>query len=282
MDIKTLLFEATRELVISGSSSPRLDADILLMNLLKSDRASLLSHSERAVTDEQRGIFAGFLARRKNGEPISYIIGEKEFWGMRFFVTPDVLIPRPETECLIEEVLRFYTAPAADLRLCDIGTGSGIIAIVLAKEFTQARVAATDISPGALAVAGRNARYHAVAGRVDFLEADILAGVFGDFDVICSNPPYITDNGYALLPEGIRNFEPCGALRAGKDGLNAYRKIVAEAPQRLKVGGRLFLEIGEGQKDAVISLLTEEGSYGYVHCRCDYGGVERVVSAKRI
>jgi release factor glutamine methyltransferase len=282
MDIKKLLFEATRELTISGSSSPRLDADILLMHLLQSDRASLLSHSERAITDEQRAIFAGFLARRKNGEPISYIIGAKEFWGMRFFVTPDVLIPRPETECLIEEVLRFYPTPDADLRLGDIGTGSGIIAIVLAKEFAQARVVATDVSPGALGIARRNACFHAVAERVDFLEADILAGVFGAFDVICSNPPYIAEDSYSLLPEGIRNFEPRGALLAGKDGLDAYRKIVAEAPQRLKVGGRLFLEIGEFQKDAVFSLLAESGSYGEVHCRSDYGGAERVVSSKRI
>jgi len=281
MNIKTLLTSATLELAICGSSSPRLDADLLLMHLLKINRARLLSHPEREITVEQDADFAGFLARRKRGEPVSYIIGEKEFWSLRFAVTPDVLIPRPETECLLEEVLRFYFPPGEGLRVCDIGTGSGIIAIVLARELPQARIVATDISAGALAAAGRNALCHNVAGSIDFLQADILAGVGGEFDVICSNPPYITTDKYALLPEGIRNFEPREALLAGRDGLDMYRKIVGEGTRHLKRGGRIFLEIGEDQKDAVIALFLEEGSYADIYCRSDYGGRERVLSARK-
>jgi release factor glutamine methyltransferase len=281
MDTKTLLASAAPELAICGSSSPRLDAELLLTHLLKIDRTRLFSHPEIAITDEQEKVFAGLLARRKKGEPVSYIIGRKEFWSLSFAVTPAVLIPRPETECLIEEVLRFYVPPGAGLRVGDIGTGSGIIAVALAKELPQARFVATDISVGALAVAGGNALYHGVAGSIDFLQADILAGVPGDFDVICSNPPYIAAEKYALLPEGIRNFEPREALFAGPDGLALYRKIIAEATPRLKSGGRIFLEIAEDQKEAVISLFLQADGYADIRCRRDYGRMDRVLSATR-
>jgi len=281
MDIKTLLAGAAHELVFCGSASPRLDADLLLMHLLKIDRVRLLAYPERDITDEQAAAFRGLLERRKKGEPVSYIIGQKEFWNLRFMVTPAVLIPRPETECLLEEVLRFYSPPGKNLRIGDIGTGSGIIAIVLAGELPEARVVATDISAGALAVAGSNALLHGVAGNIAFLQADIFQGIYGDFDVICSNPPYITTEKYALLPEGIRNFEPPEALLAGQDGLSLYRKIIAEGARRLKQGGRIFMETGEDQKNAVISLLQEEGCYADIYCRSDYGGMDRVLSARK-
>ncbi|MHB8827966.1 MAG: peptide chain release factor N(5)-glutamine methyltransferase [Syntrophales bacterium] len=281
MDIKTLLADAASELALCGSSSPRLDADLLLMSLLEVNRAWLLSHPEGEITDEQKAAFTEFLARRKQGEPVSYIIGRKEFWSLAFAVTPAVLIPRPETECLVEEVLRFYLPPGGGLRICDIGTGSGIIAIVLARELPAAGVVATDISPLALAVAESNALCHGVAGNIDFLQADIFKGVPGEFDVICSNPPYIAADEYALLPEGIRNFEPPEALLAGRDGLALYRKIIAEGTNRLKRGGRIFMEIGDDQKNAVISLLREEGNYTDIYCRSDYGGMDRVISARK-
>ncbi|MBW6484917.1 MAG: peptide chain release factor N(5)-glutamine methyltransferase [Syntrophobacterales bacterium] len=281
MNIKTLLAGAASELAICGSASPRLDADLLLMHLLKIDRAQLLAYPERTLTEQQRTAFTGFLERRKQGEPVSYIIGQKEFWGLRFTVNPAVLIPRPETECLIEEVLRFYRPPGNNLRVCDIGTGSGIIAIALASELPEARIVATDISREALAVAYGNALYHGVAGRIDFQQADVFPDIPGNFDVICSNPPYITAEQYSLLPGGIRDFEPREALLAGPDGLALYRKIIAAGPRHLKRGGRIFMEIGEEQQDAVSSLLREEGSYADIFCRSDYGGMDRVLSASK-
>lgn len=276
-----MLADAVVELTASGSDSPRLDADVLVMHLLKIDRTELLAHPEREITEKQYRDFIKFIERRKTGEPVSYITGDKEFWSLNFKVAKDVLIPRPETECLIEEVLRFYSFPSDGLRICDIGTGSGVIAIVLAKELPSVRVMATDNSAGALAVAAENALRHGVAGRIDFFKTDILAGVSGDFDVICSNPPYISDDEYPSLPEGIRNFEPREALVAGAKGLAVHRKIIAEGTRRLKAGGRIFIEIGAGQKDAVISIFIEEGGYCDIHCRKDYGGMDRVLSARR-
>ena len=281
MDVRTMLANATLELAACGSDSPKLDADVLLMHLLKIERARLLSHPELKITEKQKNDFKRFVERRKKGEPVSYIIANKEFWSLNFKVTKEVIIPRPETECLIEEVLRFYVPSSEGLRICDIGTGSGIIAIVLAKELPSVRVVATDNSAGALAVAAENALWHGVAGRIDFFKTDILAGVSGDFDVICSNPPYISDDEYPSLPEGIRNFEPREALVAGAKGLAIHRKIIAEGTRRLKAGGRIFIETGAGQKDAVIAFFMEEGGYCDIYCRKDYGGIDRVLSARR-
>ena len=276
-----MLVNATLELADSGSESPRLDADVLLMHLLKTDRVRLLSHPELKITEKQKNDFAGLIERRKKGEPVSCITGKKEFWSLEFKVTEKVLIPRPETECLIEEVLRFYPPPFGGLRIGDIGTGSGIIAIVLAKELPSARVVATDNSAAALAVAVENALCHGVSGRIDFLETDVLAGVSGDFDVICSNPPYISEEEYPSLPEGIRHFEPKEGLVAGEKGLAMHRKIIAAGARRLKAGGRIFIEIGAGQKDAVSSFFREEGGYCDIQCRRDYGGMDRVLFARR-
>lgn len=281
MDIKTLLAHCTLALAESGSSSPRLDCELLLMRLLAIDRVHFLSHPEHEITEEQAAAFERLVVRRKSGEPVSYIIGEKEFWSLRFAVTPAVLIPRPETECLIEEALCFYPPPGEGLTICDIGTGSGIIAIVLAKELPLARIVATDISAEALSVARKNAALHGVSGQVEFRQADVFAETVGEFDMICSNPPYITDDGYALLPTGIRNFEPRGALAAGADGLDMYRKIIREATDRLKRGGRIFFEIGEGQRNPVTALLYDAGGYTDIRCRSDYGGMDRVLSAQK-
>jgi release factor glutamine methyltransferase len=282
MNIGTMLADATLELAASGSDSARLDADVLLMHSLGIERARILSHPERTVSRRQQRDFSDLIERRKKGEPVSYILGKKEFWSLDFKVTPDVLIPRPETECLIEEVLRHYSASSGGLRICDIGTGSGIIAIALAKELPGISVSATDISPDALAVATDNAIRHGVSEKIVFFETDILAGVPGNFDVICSNPPYISEEDYPSLPEGIRHFEPKVALLSQEKGLAMHRKIIAEGAHRLNAGGRIFIEIGEGQKEAVASFFGEEGVYCDIACRKDYSGTERVVSARRV
>jgi len=281
-DIRTILHRTTRDLAAGGSPSPRLDAEVLLMRFLGMDRLQLCMQPERELSQEEAAGFARWVERRHLGEPVAYILGEKEFWSLRFEVSREVLIPRPETECLIEEVLRLYRPPGEGLRILDIGTGSGAIGVALARELPAARVVATDISPGAIAVARRNAMAHGVAGRMEFFQGDLSAAVSGDFDIICSNPPYIQEDQYDLLPAGIRNFEPPGALIAGPDGVAFHRKIIREGAHRLKAGGRIFLEIGEGQRDRVAALFREEGGYGDIDCRKDYGGVDRVASARKI
>lgn len=280
-DIRTLLHWATRELTAGGSPSPRLDAEVLLMNFLKTGRVQLYMHPERELPEEECAGFTLWVDRRRRGEPVAYITGEKEFWSLFFEVNRDVLIPRPETECLIEEVLKYYGREAGPLRIIDLGTGSGAIGVVIAAEIPAALVTATDISRGALEVARRNADRHGVTGRMEFLEGHLFASAVGECDIIVSNPPYIPDNVYLLLPEGIRAFEPREALIAGPDGVAFYREIIREGAGRLKPGGRIFLEIGEGQKGLVDSLFREVGCYTDIYFRQDYGGMERVAAAKR-
>ncbi|MHB8910192.1 MAG: peptide chain release factor N(5)-glutamine methyltransferase [Syntrophales bacterium] len=280
-DIRTILLQTTRDLTACGSPSPRLDAEVLLARFLKTDLLQLLTHSERELTDEEAAGFARWVERRRRGEPVSYIVGEKEFWSLPFEVNRDVLIPRPETECLVEEVLERCGREAGGLRIIDIGTGSGVIGIALARELPSARIVATDISPGALEVARRNAVRHGVAGRMEFLHGDLFASAPGTFDCIVSNPPYIPDGTYPLLPAGIRDFEPCQALIAGPDGTAFHREIIRGGTHRLKAGGWLFLEIGEGQKELIEALFREGEFYDTIRFRRDYGGLDRVAAARR-
>jgi release factor glutamine methyltransferase len=280
-DIRTLLHRSTRELAAGGSPSPRLDAEVLLMNFLKTDRLQLCMRPDKKLTEEECTGYSRWIERRRRGEPVAYITGEKEFWSLLFEVNRDVLIPRPETECLIEEVMKCCGREAGHLRIIDIGTGSGAIGVVLAKELPSARVAVTDISRGALTVACRNADRHGVAGQMEFLEGHLFASAVGEFDVIVSNPPYIPDDVYSLLPEGIRAFEPREALIAGPDGAAFHRKIIGEGTGRLNPGGLIFLEIGEGQKGLVEGLFREKGLYDSIRFRADYSGMDRVAVARK-
>lgn len=280
-DIRTLLQRTTRELAAGGSPSPRLDAEVLLMHYLMIDRLALCMRPERALTEEECAGFSLWIARRQRGEPVSYITGEKEFWSLPFEVDRHVLIPRPETECLIEEVLSCCGRKADPLRIIDIGTGSGAIGVILARELPSAFVTVTDISRGALEVARRNADRHGVAGRMAFRAGSLFASAAGIFDVIVSNPPYIPDAVFPRLPAGIRAFEPPEAFIAGPDGTTFHRKIIAEGAGRLEPGGRIFLEIGEGQKGAVEALFRESGLYDSIRFREDYGGMDRVAAARK-
>jgi release factor glutamine methyltransferase len=178
-------------------------------------------------------------------------------------------------------VLGFYSPVGGDLRIIDIGTGSGAIGVVLARELPMARVVATDVSPGALAVARRNAFVHGVAERMDFIQGNLFATVPGEFDLIVSNPPYIPADAYHLLPPGVREFEPQAALIAGPDGAAFHREIIREGAGRLKGGGWIFLEIGAGQEELVETLFRDEGAYEDIGFRKDYGGMDRVASARR-
>jgi release factor glutamine methyltransferase len=264
---------------LSGiTANPRRDAELLLLRLVGRDRAFLLTHSDTQLTPEQALRYDDWLRRRAAQEPIQYILGEQEFFGLAFAVTPDVLIPRPETEHLVEALLA-WVPHDQPLRIADIGTGSGAIAVALAHALPLAQVSALDISIAALSVAKRNAETHHVAERMRFLESDLLSVVTGEiFDAIVSNPPYVAETDRASLEPQVRDFEPAGALFAGPSGLEVYERLVPQAHAALKAGGWLLLEIGQGQRDALARLLAGWNSVSFID---DLQGIPRVACAQR-
>jgi release factor glutamine methyltransferase len=258
------------------------DAELLLLHRLGVARTALFLDPDRTLTDAEQADYDRDLSRRLAGEPIQYITGEQEFYGLKLRVTPAVLIPRPETELLVEAVLeRLPTRdPAQPLRVVDIGTGSGAIAIALAVERPGLQVTTLDISPTALAVARENAAAHGVAGRIRFLESDLLAAVAGEapFDAIVSNPPYVPETDRATLHPQVRDHEPASALFAGPDGLDIYARMIPEAYTALPPGGLLALEFGHGQREALASLL---GAWNDVEFLDDLQQIPRVALARR-
>jgi release factor glutamine methyltransferase len=231
----------------------RRDAELLLLHHLNITRAQLLANPSRELTEAEEFAYWQSIQRRATAEPIQYITGQQEFYGLNLHVTPAVLIPRPETEHLIEAVLHRlpHNQP---LSIADIGTGSGAIAIALATHLPQARITALDISPEALAVATANAATHQVADRIHLLHSDLLAATSDTFDAIVSNPPYVPDHE-PLHPQ-VRDHEPPTALFAGPQGLDIYRRLIPQAHAALKLNGLLALEIGHGQREAIAELLT--------------------------
>ena len=256
----------------------RLDAETLLLHAAGQTRAWLLGHFTDEAADE--GEFAPMLARRLHGEPIQYITGTAEFYGLPFRVAPGVLIPRPETEHLVEEALRI----AANLptpNILDIGTGSGAISVALAHSLPQARITTIDISPAALAIARDNAALNRVQDRITFLEGDLFSPIPGQlFDLILSNPPYVPLTDRDSLSVEVRDHEPATALFAGPDGLDIYRRLIPAAAAHLAPSGWLLLEIGYGQQPALHSLLASAG-YSQIHFLPDYQGIPRVAFAQR-
>jgi release factor glutamine methyltransferase len=258
----------------------RQDAEILLLDLLGKRKAWLMAHSEEELSGEQVTHYFKLIERRFNGEPIQYITGRAEFYGLPFRVTPDVLIPRPETEHLVEQALAFaarFQAP----RIVDVGTGSGAIAIALAHHLPNTAITAIDISAAALAIASRNAELNGVADRVRFVEGDLLGPVAGEqFDIVVSNPPYVPLADRASLDVEVRDHEPALALFAGGDGLDIYRRLIPAAFAALVSGGFVALEIGYGQSAAIASLLAESG-FDQIEFAPDLQDIPRVASARR-
>jgi release factor glutamine methyltransferase len=257
-------------------TNARRDAELLMMHTLGCDRAWLLTHSDALLTAEQAALYERLIVRRARHEPIQYIVGEQEFYGLKFRVTPDVLIPRPETEHLVEALLP-RVPHDVPLRIADIGTGSGAIAVALAHSLRQAQITALDISPAALAVAQGNAAQNNVAEGIRFVESDLLAAVAGEiFDAIVSNPPYVATS--EILEPQVRDFEPAGALFAGATGLEIYRRLIPQAHAALNADGWLLLEIGDGQRDAIHQLLAGWSNVSFV---ADLQGIPRVACAQR-
>ncbi len=258
----------------------RSDAILLLRHVLGIPHAEMYAYRERPLTALQTEAFNAQIQRRLRGVPVQYIIGEQEFFGLPFHVTPDVLIPRPETEHLVEAAIaRLKDLPSA--RIADVGTGSGAIAVALAHSLPMADVAALDISPAALAVAAENAKHNRVAARIRFIESDLLRAVADErFAAIVSNPPYVAESERKSLPTEVREYEPEQALFAGPTGLEVYRRLIPEALPLLESGGWLMMETGHNQRDAVGALLQGEDWDG-VEFIADLQGIPRVAVARK-
>jgi release factor glutamine methyltransferase len=265
-----------------GLESPRLDAQILLAHTLGCDRIHIYTRFDEPVRDDCRAAFRDLVRRRVDGCPVAYLVGRKEFYKLVFEVTPAVLIPRPATESLVMRTLEII-GPLTAPRVLDIGTGSGCIAVSIAKQHAAASVVATDVSDEALVVARRNAERHGVAERITFLASDLYANLpaSGPFDVIATNPPYIQTNTLATLATDVRDHEPRAALDGGPDGLVVFDRIIAGAAERLTPGGWLLIEIGADQEaEALRRLSAAPGLHSGSTVR-DGDGHPRVVTAQR-
>jgi release factor glutamine methyltransferase len=258
----------------------RADAELLLLYLIEQDRAFLIAHPEKVLTAAGAVRYYALIERRAGGEPVQYITGEQEFYGLPFRVTPDVLIPRPETEHLVAKALAL-AAGFAHPRIVDVGTGSGVIAVALAHNLAEARITAVDVSEAALEIARGNAERNGVSERILFMQSDLLAAVAGErFEIVVSNPPYVPTADRDSLSVEVRDHEPALALFAGEDGLDVYRRLIPAAFAALEVGGFLVLEIGYGQSEAVTALLADAG-FTRIEFVPDLQGIPRVACGQR-
>lgn len=285
MTLRQRLLAARARLIAAGvdNNEAVLDTNLLARHVLGWSRAEMLMRQEEPTPDGFEDAFGALIERRARREPAAYIRGLQEFWSRDFEVTPDVLIPRPESELLVEELLALLPvdAPALPRRVADIGTGSGCIAVTVAAERPHLHVVATDISRPALAVARKNAARFGVAPRIEFLECAYLSGTTGLFDFILSNPPYVAEAEYEELQPEVREYEPEIALQAGEDGLRDIRQIVDVSAERLKPGGTLFVEIGHQQADALAALVKEFPSLTLARISHDLQRIPRVAVIER-
>jgi release factor glutamine methyltransferase len=277
---------AAQKLSENGVSNARLDAELLLSHVLNKNRAWLITHIHDALEGKNLQFFEGAVDRRARREPLQYIIGKQEFWGLEFRVTPDVLIPRPETELIIESALAIARDRHGPLTIIDLCTGSGCIAVSLAKELPSAQIIATDTSEKALGVARTNARAQNVAERIRFFEGDLFEpletlAVHGRVDIIVTNPPYIRAGDLNTLQAEVRDYEPETALIAGPDGTEVHRRIIGAAPHYLKPRGILIMEMGMGQSGALAAMIREQEQYGSFEVLKDLAGIERVLVARK-
>jgi len=278
MRLDAALRRAVRTLEANDVGSPRMNAETLLMFVLGCDRAYLYAHPERKLTADEENRYNATITERATGKPSQYITGHQEFWGLDFIVTPAVLIPRPETEHVVETVLDLARTRTFG-RVADIGTGSGCIAIALAKELPRARFSAVDISPEALEIARANAARHEVGERIEFRESDLLAALPKQaFDLVVSNPPYVGESERDKVQRQVREFEPRMAVFSGEQGLDIYRRLIPQARAALVPGGWLVVEMGYSVEQAVRELLA-----GWDNLRVTYDlqGIPRVMAAQR-
>jgi release factor glutamine methyltransferase len=277
-----------------GSESPRLDAEVLLAEALGCQRIELYTRFEDVPSDQQRTAFRELVRRRAEGTPVAYLVGRREFYSLSFRVTPDVLIPRPETELLVVAVLDLVKGMSSGTSnpqslipnpsIADVGTGSGVIAVCLAKHLPSSRVTAIDVSPAALAVAQDNAKKHGVADRIEFVESDLFVSLPGgrQYDFVVSNPPYVKADEWEKLPPDVSKFEPRIALLAGPKGTEVIERLIPQAAERLRPGGHLLMEISPTIHDTVLGLLKADGRLELAPTIKDLARLPRIVQARRI
>jgi release factor glutamine methyltransferase len=280
MTIGESLRAATAALAEAGIDSARLDAKLLLGDVLGRDAAWLFNHGDEPLSEQSETAFAALIERRRERQPISLILGRREFWSLDFTVTRDTLAPRPDSETVIEAVLAELPDRGRPLSLLDLGTGTGCLLLALLSELPAARGTAVDIDPRTLAVAKGNAERLGLDGRASFVQSDWWERIEGRFDVILSNPPYIKSDDIAGLDPEVARFEPLGALDGGADGLDAYRHLASRAGEFLTEDGMIALEVGAGQAPDVAALLAQAG-FASCAVRRDLAGIERCVLARR-
>jgi release factor glutamine methyltransferase len=280
VQLRQALHAAVAELEAAGTDAARISAESLIFHVLGCDRAYLYAHPERELTAAEQSEYDGLIARRASGYPLQYLTGHQEFWKADFLVTPAVLIPRPETEHLVEAVLdlvrKFALGPR--INLIDVGTGSGAIAITLARELPQAEVYALDISAEALEVARKNAER--LKASICFARSDVMGAITREenFDFVVSNPPYVGLNEADKVQDVVKHYEPPMAVFAGDDGLAMIRRLIPQAREALRPGGWLLMEIGYSQSAAVAALLA---GWHNVHTIPDLAGIPRVIAARK-
>lgn len=268
-----------------GADSPRLDAEVLLAHARGCQRIELYTAFGELAAEPLRNAFRELVKRRAQGTPVAYLVGRREFYSLSFQVGPAVLIPRPETEFVVIEVLdRLKANKLAAPRIADVGTGSGAIAVSVAKHAPEARITAVDISPAALEVAARNVAEHGVGERVELVESDLLSALPADrkFDIVASNPPYVTEAEYATLDKDVKDHEPRLALVGGAAGTEIIARLAREAADRLEVGGWLIMEISPMILEKVKAVVESERRLKWIGVAKDLAGLARVVTAQRI
>ena len=280
ISIAEAILQGANKLRKAGVPEARREAGSLLAFLLDKDRTFILSHADDPISGEQEMLFHEFLDARAQGEPAQYITGRQDFFGLEFEVTPDVLIPRPETELLVEAAIKIVRSEEK-VSFCDVGTGSGCIAITLLTRLPLAFAIAVDVSTAALDIAKRNAARHRVTDRVEFLLSDCFDSIpQQSFDLIVSNPPYVAEDAVATLQREVRDFEPRIALTAGGDGLDVIRRLVRDARDYLKPGGHLLFEIGFDQHEAVGGLIDAQ-VWEMLDIHQDLQGIPRTVALRK-
>jgi len=275
----------TRRLVAAGIETARLDARVLVASALSIPTARVFSHPEARLVEGDKTTLGAFLGRREAREPVARIVGEKEFWSLPFALTDDTLVPRPESETVVEAVLGIHPDRTQPIRVLDLGTGSGCLLVSILAEYPNAAGVGTDISEGALTVARHNADRNGVGGRARFQLADWCTGLdrYADpgFDVVVSNPPYIADQEIVGLAPEVSRYEPRAALAAGTDGLDAYRAILAGIPKLMADGAVAAFEAGDGQAGEIGRLARDHGLKTIAR-KCDLAGIERVAVLGRV
>ena len=280
MNIQTLLNQAGKTLKQLSNTSSKLDSEILLSKIIKKNRQYLILNSNEELKKENIKSFDYLVKRRKKGEPIAYLINKKEFWKQNFYINQNVLIPRPDTELLVEETLKLFNVNSK-INILDIGTGSGCILLSILKERRNFFGTGIDISKKAINVARFNAKMHQLSNRVKFYNSDVDKFLIGKYDLILSNPPYIRQQDLKYLEIDVKDFEPKLALDGGKDGFSKITKVISKTAMLLKRNGRFILEIGFGQKNRILNILKQNNFFINKVLK-DYGKNDRCIISTKI